>query len=502
MDVVCVGEFLARSLFPRGTSTSLQKGCSSGKDSCGSTSLSDGGGGVGGGVVVMLSSYDWQDSLNSMVKVPLAVDLRVTDFYYPDIYSSPCDGEGRDSKLLLAVFYCILFVFGLLGNSLVILVLVACKKLRSVTDVYLLNLALSDLLFVFSFPFQTHYQLDQWVFGTIMCKVVSGFYYVSFFSSMFFITLMSMDRYLAVVHAVYALKVRTISMGTALSLVVWLTALVATSPLLVFYQVASENGILQCYTYYNQQTLKWKIFIHFEVNILGLLIPFSILMFCYIRILHQLRSCQNHNKTKAIKLVLIVVVASLLFWVPFNMVLFLTSLHDMHILDGCVMSQQLTYATHVTETISFTHCCVNPIIYAFMGEKFKKHLSELFRKSCSHIFVYIGRQVSREALEKSSSNHHSTRSSTIDYILITHGGALGTMIDTTLFMTAYCSANAVFTGTMTITFKSPITLGSVVRLEANITGVEGRKVFLSCEAQSSDRTVLFAEASAIFFQMK
>ena len=340
-----------------------------------------------------------------------------TDFYYPDIYSSPCDGEGRESKLLLAIFYCILFVFGLLGNSLVILVLVACKKLRSVTDVYLLNLALSDLLFVFSFPFQTHYQLDQWVFGTIMCKVVSGFYYIGFFSSMFFITLMSMDRYLAVVHAVYALKVRTISMGTALSLVVWLTALVATSPLLVFYQVASENGVLQCYSYYNQQTLKWKIFIHFEVNILGLLIPFSILMFCYIRILHQLKNCQNHNKTKAIKLVLIVVVASLLFWVPFNTVLFLTSLHDMHVLDGCVMSQQLTHATHVTETSSFTHCCVNPIIYAFMGEKFKKHLSELFRKSCSHTFIYIGRQVSREVLEKSSSNQHSTRSSTIDYIL-------------------------------------------------------------------------------------
>ncbi|XP_004835281.1 acyl-coenzyme A thioesterase THEM4-like isoform X1 [Heterocephalus glaber] len=85
---------------------------------------------------------------------------------------------------------------------------------------------------------------------------------------------------------------------------------------------------------------------------------------------------------------------------------------------------------------------------------------------------------------------------------IIHGGALGTMIDTTLFMTAYLSANAVFTGTMTITFKSPITLGSVVRLEARITGTEGRKVFLSCEAQSSDKSTLYAEASAIFFQMK
>ncbi|XP_032717300.1 C-C chemokine receptor type 8 [Lontra canadensis] len=344
----------------------------------------------------------------------------VTDYYYPDIMSSPCDGEliQRDSKLLLAVFYCVLFVFGLLGNILVILVLVACKKLRSITDVYLLNLVLSDLLFVFSFPFQTHYQLDQWVFGTVMCKVVSGFYYIGFFSSMFFITLMSVDRYLAIVHAVYAMKVRTARMGTALSLAVWLIAIMATSPLLVVYQVASEDGILQCYSSYNQQTLKWKIFIHFEMNILGLLIPFTILMFCYISILHQLKSCQNHNKTKAIKLVLIVVIASLLFWVPFNVVLFLTSLLNMNILDGCVLSQRLIFATHVTETISFTHCCVNPVIYAFMGEKFKKHLSEIFQKISNYGLLFVGRQIPRESWERPpSSCQHPSRSSSTDYIL-------------------------------------------------------------------------------------
>lgn len=349
----------------------------------------------------------------------LEPNVTITDYYYPDIIPSPCDGEliQKGSKLILVVFYCLLFVFGLLGNSLVILVLVICKKLKSITDVFLLNLALSDLLFVFSVPFQTHYQLYQWVFGAVMCKVVSGFYYIGFFSSMFFITLMSMDRYLAIVHAVYAMKVRTARLGTALSLAVWLTAIMATSPLLVFYQVASEDGILQCYPSYNHQTLKWKLFIHFEMNILGLLIPFTILMFCYISILHHLKSCQNHNKTKAIKLVLLVVIASLLFWVPFNVVLFLTSLHNMHILDGCVMSQRLIYATHVTETISFTHCCVNPIIYAFMGEKFKKHLSEIFQKIGNHISLYIGRKVPREGWERSSSFQHSFRSSTTDYIL-------------------------------------------------------------------------------------
>ncbi|XP_058144345.1 C-C chemokine receptor type 8 [Dasypus novemcinctus] len=333
------------------------------------------------------------------------------DFYYPGTEWSPCDGElpQRGSGRPLAVLYCVLFVFGLLGNSLVILVLVACRKLTSPTDVYLLNLALSDLLFVLSFPFQTHYRLDQWVFGTAMCKVVSGLYYVGFFSSMFFITVLSVDRYLAVVHAVYAMKVRTARRGAALSLAVWLAAVAATSPLLVFYQVASEDGVLQCYSFYDHQTVRWKIFTHLEMNILGLLLPFSILLFCYVGVLLQLKRCHNRSKARAVRLVLAVVVASLLCWLPFNGVLFLTSLHSMHVLDGCATSQRLVSATHVTETISFTHCCVNPVIYAFMGEKFKKHLLEVFQKTCSYICK--GRRGPGEVRDVSS------RSSSVDYVL-------------------------------------------------------------------------------------
>ncbi|XP_050996285.1 C-C chemokine receptor type 8 [Acomys russatus] len=340
--------------------------------------------------------------------------------YYPDAFTIPCDTELllRGSTLHLAILYCILLVLGLLGNSLVILVLVACKKLRSITDIYLLNLAMADLLFVFSFPFQTYYLLDQWVFGTAVCKVVSGFYYLGFFSSMFFITLMSVDRYLAIVHAVSAIKVRTARVGTALSLAVWLIAITATIPLMVFYQVSLEDGVLQCFPFFDEQSLRWKLSAHFEINILGLLLPFSVLLFCYTRILHQLRGCLNHNRTRAIKLVLIVVIASLLFWVPFNVVLFLTSLHDMHILNGCATKQRLALATYVTEAISFTHCCVNPVIYALIGEKFKKHLADIFQKSCSHIFLYIGRKVPVGVWEgPPSSQQRSSQSSTLDYIL-------------------------------------------------------------------------------------
>ncbi|XP_074052005.1 C-C chemokine receptor type 8-like [Macrotis lagotis] len=341
-----------------------------------------------------------------------------TEDYYPEILTSPCQTgfTQKFSSLFLALLYCLLFVFGLLGNCLVILVLVACKKLRSMTDIYLLNLAISDLLFVFSFPFLTHYTLDQWVFGNTMCKVISGVYYIGFFSSIFFITVMSMDRYLAIVHAVYALKVRTTRKGMAISLLMWLVAVLASLPLLVFYQVSSDDGTLKCYSFYNDRTVEWKLITYFEINILGLVIPFSILVYCYANILRHLRGCQNHHKIKAIRLVLIVVVAFFVFWVPFNMMLFLNSLHNLHILDGCDLSQKLTQATQITEVISFTHCCVNPIIYAFVGEKFKKHLSDIFRDYKSYFWMCKENYYSREHMDKSSVHQPSSPSST-DYIL-------------------------------------------------------------------------------------
>ncbi|XP_001378647.1 C-C chemokine receptor type 8-like [Monodelphis domestica] len=342
-----------------------------------------------------------------------------TEDYYPEILASPCHTAftQKSSSLLLALFYCLLFGFGLLGNTLVILVLVACKKLRSMTDVYLLNLAISDLLFVFSFPFLTHYTLDQWVFGNIMCKTISGIYYIGFFSSIFFITIMSMDRYLAIVHAVYALKVRTTRKGMAVSLLVWMVATLASVPLLVFYQVSSEEGTLKCYSFYDDRTIEWKLITHFEINILGLVIPLSILVFCYANILRHLKGCQNRHKIKAIRLVLVVVVAFFLFWVPFNMMLFLNSLHNLHILDGCDLSQKLTQATQITEVISFTHCCVNPVIYAFAGEKFKNHLSEIFWKYKGYFWVCKERFTSNEYVDRSSVNQPSSRSSITDYIL-------------------------------------------------------------------------------------
>ncbi|NXS56364.1 CCR8 protein, partial [Brachypteracias leptosomus] len=296
--------------------------------------------------------------------------------------TAPCsegNAFGRFKSLFLPILYCLVFIFCLLGNSLVLWVLLSRRRLATMTDICLLNLAASDLLFVVPLPFQARYASDQWVFGNAMCKIMAGIYYTGFYSSIFFITLMSVDRYIAIVHAVYATKIRTASCGITISLVLWLVAALAALPNVVFSQQLEIEQALQCVPTYPPGDNTWKVASQLAVNILGLLIPLSVLVCCYARILRNLQRCKNRNKVKAVKMIFIIVIVFFLFWTPFNVALFLDSLQSLHLIDDCRASSHIALALQLTETISFTHCCLNPLIYAFAGVTFKAHLKALLQ---------------------------------------------------------------------------------------------------------------------------
>ncbi|XP_009570078.2 C-C chemokine receptor type 8 [Cuculus canorus] len=342
-------------------------------------------------------------------------------FSYPELDIS-CDLENIPpfASTFFPVLYSLLFVTGLLGNTLVVWVLIAFKKIRAMTDVYLLNLAISDLLFVFSLPFLVQYSIrSQWTFGNVMCKIISSAYFIGFYSSVFFITIMSIDRYLAIVRSVYALQVRTTAHGVITSLVLWTVAILASVPDLIFFQETTYSNRTQCIPHYPDSSNGWKTFSNFEVNILGWLIPVAVLIFCYHNILKHLQKCHTQNKYKATKLVFIVVIVFFLFWTPVNIVLFLDSLRNLYIIDDCQTSQRLDLATELAEAMSFIHCCLNPVIYAFVGEKFKKHLRQAFRKYMN--FLLICKDYSafnRRRLDNRSSLHvTSSQSSSIDFVL-------------------------------------------------------------------------------------
>ncbi|XP_007432738.1 CX3C chemokine receptor 1 [Python bivittatus] len=309
-------------------------------------------------------------------------DIEVTSAFVYEEYAIPCDKMDIQilGQVFLPVLYALVFTIGLVGNFLVVLTILKARHQKSITDFFFLNLAISDLLFVISLPFWASYIIQGWTLGNISCQIVSSFYSVGYFGGMFFITIISIDRYLAIVRATCIMKARTVTYGYLTSVSIWILAVLFASPHFIFIQKSESK----CTSLFPEHLEKiWPVFSYMEMNIIGFLLPMCIMSFCYLQIIRTLLSCKNHCKQKAMKVILLVVIVFFLFWTPYHISLFLKVLQYFDFFDDCSSLRLLDYTMQVTEPLAFSHCCLNPIIYVFAGEKFRKHLSLLVLRCIS-----------------------------------------------------------------------------------------------------------------------
>lgn len=314
----------------------------------------------------------------------------IDDYYYNFNWNTGvlCSYD-KYGATFLPVLYTVFFLLGFVGNSLVSWVIIFGTRLRSMTDVCLLNLAIADLLLVCSLPFQAHQAWDQWLFGDAMCKIVLGTFNIAFYCGIFFVCLMSIDRYLAVVHAIYAMRARTRSFGVIAATVTWMAGFLASFPDLLFLKLHPENNSTQvCETLYPSfsddssidHSHFWSIFSLLKMNIMGLLVPAIILVFCYSQIISRLTRSRS-SKKHAIRLVLVVVAVFFCSWLPYNIASFFKVLELTGDYTGCETSKAIKLALQVSEAVAYSHSCLNPFLYVFVGEKFRRHLLRMISRT-------------------------------------------------------------------------------------------------------------------------
>ncbi|XP_074051951.1 C-C chemokine receptor type 1-like [Macrotis lagotis] len=338
--------------------------------------------------------------------------LSTTEYYYYEDEAAPChkDNIKELASRFLPPLYILVFIIGMLGNAIVVLILTKYKRLKTMTNIYLLNLAISDLLFLITLPFWIHYEWQRdWVFGNTMCKLLSGFYYMGLYSEIFFIILLTFDRYLAIVHAVFAIRVRKVVLSILTSVCAWSLALLVSLPDIVFNKSQRDFNYRTCSPYIPHETAKmWKRFQALKLNILGLILPLLIMTICYMGIIKILLRRRSEKKWRAVKLIFSIMVIFFLFWTPYNLTVLVSAFQDCFFKLDCERSKQLDLAMQVTEVIAFTHCCVNPVIYAFVGERFQKYLSHFVHH---HIAVHLCKHIPsflRDRMERNSSVSPST----------------------------------------------------------------------------------------------
>ncbi|XP_072524854.1 chemokine XC receptor 1 [Salminus brasiliensis] len=288
--------------------------------------------------------------------------------------------------IVTPVFFTVVIVLSCMGNALVLGVLVKYENLRSLTNAFLFNLAVSDLVFTVGLPFWAHYHiLGRWTFGDAACKAVNFIFFVGFYSSTIFLTTMTVHRYMAVVHPLSLVLNRKPYHCFVISVIIWMMSFGAAAPHVIFTVETNDNGSspkLHC----SYDNVQWRLVGIYQQNIF-FLTAFITITFCYSQILIRLLRPTSHTRRKTVRLILCIVVVFFLGWAPYNMAIFLDSLISWEVapLNECDTSTTVDYVLTISRLVAFSHCCLNPVFYVFMGIKFRTHLKKMLWNICKRM---------------------------------------------------------------------------------------------------------------------
>uniref|UniRef100_A0A3P9HGJ2 C-X-C chemokine receptor type 3 n=1 Tax=Oryzias latipes TaxID=8090 RepID=A0A3P9HGJ2_ORYLA len=295
-------------------------------------------------------------------------------------YNCDMNEVGKFEALFMPIVCSLTFAVGILGNGLLVSILFRMWKTWSVADIFILHLGIADILLLVTLPLWAVQYADEWKFGRITCKMAGSLYTVNFYSGIFFLVCISLDRYFSVVHT-QMYSGRKPWVVNVSCLVVWLFSLLLSIPDWIFLDVSPDRlNRQQCLRNYTIEDMdEWTVLSRSIFHTVGFLIPSVVLIFCYASIFHRLRSGnQNLHKQRACKVIMAVVAVFFVCWTPFNIILFVDTIYSRNRNDTCQSSAALSKALKVTQSFGYIHCSLNPILYAFLGEKFQLQLREIF----------------------------------------------------------------------------------------------------------------------------
>ncbi|XP_053136376.1 chemerin-like receptor 1 [Hemicordylus capensis] len=317
------------------------------------------------------------------------------DDYYAENFTTE---ESHDDKptydfrafarILTVIVYSVTCLLGLLGNGLVIAV-ITFKMKKSVNAIWFLNLAAADFLFNVFLPLTiTYTAMDyHWVFGRAMCKINSMVLILNMYTSVFLLTIISIDRCLLVVFPVWSQNHRNPKMACLLCVFIWALGFLMSSPSLVFRDTTMHRNlqtheyIVSCFNNYSLSNSQFhhqgemaQTVVTIVRFLVGFVVPMSIITICYATILCRLQRSRFAKSKKLLKIIIIIITTFFLCWCPYHV------FHLLEIQHRKFPRQLFAIGMPLVTAVAVSNSCMNPVLYVFIGQDFKKFkLSILYR---------------------------------------------------------------------------------------------------------------------------
>lgn len=279
--------------------------------------------------------------------------------------------------------YTLVLVLSLPLNITAILVFLKKMKIEKPAVVYMLNLALADVLFVSVLPFKIayHFSGNNWVFGPQMCRFITAAFYCNMYCSIMLMTSISFDRFLAVVYPMQSLGWRTLTRASLICFIIWLVAIIGVIPFLIREQTMEipKLNITTCHDVLRESELHGYYLHFFSIfSSVFFVVPFIISTVCYVCIIRCLSSstivAKQNKKTRALLLCVAVFSVFVICFGPTNVLLLIHYIHFSY--DNSL--EYLYFAYLLCVCISSISCCIDPFIYYYASSQYQRQFFSLF----------------------------------------------------------------------------------------------------------------------------
>ncbi|XP_023789282.1 G-protein coupled receptor 55 [Cyanistes caeruleus] len=261
------------------------------------------------------------------------------------------------------------FILGLVLNSLALSVFCCFWRKQTKTSVYMINLALADVLLLLSLPPKLYYSVTT-VPG-LLCSFIQAPYFVNTYTSIFIIVCITVDRYICIRHPFEGRANQSPRWALLICGFIWAVAWICSSPIYVFH----KKEPIKCF--HNMSAQTWSVPFIVSVEIFGFLIPLVVMVFCsaqtiWILLNHKTQDKKSVEESGSLRVIVINLVVFLVCFTPVHLGICLQCLVKQQVIVGCTVRQTISLFLQVSMTFANLNCCLDAIFYYFAAKEFCK----------------------------------------------------------------------------------------------------------------------------------
>ncbi len=389
------------------------------------------------GTILQKNTVIPNDNLFSDVYGPSDYHFPLSEDFLTEIRSTFFMHKEIATAALVSL-YTIVFILGLVGNCLVIYVFAKNRQMRTVTNSFLVNLAVCDLMVVcMCMPFSVALEIyANWIYGDIMCKMVTFIQGLSVISSILTLTVISAERFYAIRRPLKARAFMSRTRIQTIITIIWILSGVAVFPTVFVRKEELVEQIFtikiyQCVEHWGARNLKHA----YNFALLGILYMGPVIFICvgYLHIglnlwrsdsmLHASnRAAESDNaranlygRRRVARMLFVLAILFALSWLPYHVMSILMDFLDERQLN--IHGRLLRHIHSYALWLGHTNSSINPICYCIMSSSFKSALQCQFRNCCCSSGVYGFRRDSFVSMSmsvtvstsNSSGKHPTTR---------------------------------------------------------------------------------------------